>query len=157
MKLYSLSREQILSGSPHEVFPFFERPENLSRITPPWLRFLIQTPSPVEMREGAVIDYTIRWMGIPLRWRTLVTAYRPPEEFVDEQIRGPYSVWRHTHRFETSEGGTRMLDDVLYAIPGGVAGRILHKALIRRQVEAIFDYRARAIAGLFAKNVREGS
>lgn len=157
MRTYELHRVQKLAGRPSEVYPFFERPENLSRITPAWLNFRIRTPSPVEMREGAVIDYTIRWMGIPLRWRTRITVYRPPEEFVDKQIRGPYTHWRHSHRFEGAGRETTMTDRVTYALPGGIAGRVLHRLLIRPQLEAIFDYRARVIEGVFNNAVREGS
>lgn len=149
MRHYTLRRTQLLPGSPAEVFPFFERPENLSRIVPSWLRFRILTPSPITMSVGTLIDYTIRWLAFPMRWRTLITTHRAPECFVDEQIQGPYSHWQHAHRFRSAEGGTRMDDEVVYAVPGGFAGRILHRLLIRPQLEAIFDYRARAIEAIF--------
>ena len=155
MTLYTLRRTQLLPGSPAEVFPFFERPENLSRIVPSWLRFRILTPSPVAMSVGTLIDYTIRWLAFSMRWRTLITTHRSPERFVDVQILGPYSYWHHSHRFSAVEGGTRMEDEVVYAVPGGFAGRILHGLLIRRQLEAIFDHRARAIEAVFREEGEE--
>ena len=152
MKTYVLERSQRLPRPADEVFPFFEAPENLARITPRWLAFQMLTPCPLDMKEGTLIDYTIRWLGIPLRWRTLITAYRPPELFVDEQLSGPYSFWHHTHTFVPVDGGTEVSDCVRYRLPGGVFGRLLHSLFIRRQLKRIFDYRERAIAEIFASS-----
>src|SRR5579885_2332443 len=95
---YELKREMRLRLPLDQVFRFFEDPHNLARITPPHLGFHILTPN-IEMRPGAIIDYEIRWLRIPLRWRTRIAAYDPPHSFMDEQLRGPYKVWRHFHTF----------------------------------------------------------
>jgi hypothetical protein len=151
MTMQTLTRTQMLPASPDELFAFFETPENLARITPPWLGFRILTPSPIAMREGALIDYTVRWLGLRVRWTTLITDYSPPVRFVDQQIRGPYSFWHHTHEFEEVSGGTRMCDTVRYVLPAGPVGTLLHTLLVRRQLEEIFDYRTRIIGELFAQ------
>lgn len=88
-----------------EVFQFFENLRNLARITPPELAFQVTTPGEIAMRKGAQIDYTIRWMGLPMKWRTLITDYAQPMSFVDEQARGPYTLWHHRHEFREVEGG----------------------------------------------------
>jgi ligand-binding SRPBCC domain-containing protein len=146
MTIHTLERKQRLPRKPGEVFPFFESPENLARITPPWLNFRILTPGPIEMKVGTVIDYTIRWLGIPVRWKTLITAHEPPWRFVDEQIKGPYSLWHHTHLFAETDSGTEMTDSVRYALPGGPVGDVAHAMIVRRQLNAIFNYRAEAIS-----------
>ncbi|MBX3390279.1 MAG: SRPBCC family protein [Phycisphaeraceae bacterium] len=99
------------------VFPFFAAPENLEAITPPWLNFRILTPRPIQMKQGARIDYSIRLRGIPLRWRTEITLFEPPHRFVDLQVRGPYSFWEHTHTFAATSTGTRIMDRVCYLPP----------------------------------------
>ncbi|MEO8028544.1 MAG: SRPBCC family protein, partial [Bryobacteraceae bacterium] len=106
-----------LPRSMDETFAVFEDPRNLARITPPWLNFRITTPEPIVMRQGANIDYRIQWLGLPISWRTLITAYQPPSFFVDQQVQGPYSLWRHRHTFRQSEGGTAVADRVEYELP----------------------------------------
>jgi ligand-binding SRPBCC domain-containing protein len=154
MNIHTYTRTQVLPGMPEEVFAFFEKPENLSRITPPWLQFRILTPSPVEMKIGTVIDYTISLLGVPIRWRTLITTYQPPERFVDEQVRGPYALWHHTHSFIRTEEGTRMVDAIRYAVPGGILGTMAHRWFVRRQLKTIFDYREKVISEIFSPTVR---
>jgi len=142
MNVHTLHRKQFIPQPRSRVFAFFEAPENLVRLTPAWLGFHILTPSPVTMGVGALIDYTIRWLGIPVRWRTLITAYDPPLRFVDEQIKGPYSLWHHSHTFEEVSGGTQMVDEVHFSLPFGFLGDIAHGLVVRRQLEQIFDYRS---------------
>lgn len=128
------------------VFPFFADAGNLERITPPWVSFKILTPRPIEMRVGALIDYRIKVRGLPVGWRTRISAWEPPHRFEDEQVRGPYSVWEHEHTFEEVEGGTLCRDRVRYRSP---LGFILHPLLIDRDVRRIFEYRQGRIAEEF--------
>lgn len=149
MKLHRLHRKQFVPRPLEEVFPFFERPENLEWLTPALLKFRILTPSPVPMHVGSLIDYTIRVHGVPVHWRTLVTENNPPHRFVDQSLKGPYAIWHHAHDFRTVEGGTEIEDTVDYALPLGLLGELAHAWFVRRDLEAIFDFRARAVAQEF--------
>ncbi len=149
MKVYTLKREQQIFRPIGEVFSFFERPENLEKITPSSVGFVILTPGPIDMHPGAVLDYTIRPMGFPIRWTTLITSYNRPDRFTDVALKGPYSYWHHTHTFEEIPGGTLMKDEVRYALPFGWIGRLAHRIWVRRQLNKIFDFRAQVIEAMF--------
>ena len=143
---HTLVREQRLPGPPQEVFPFFADAGNLEAITPPWLAFSITTPRPIEMRQGALIEYRLRLHGLPIRWLTVIADWEPGVRFVDTQVRGPYALWHHTHEFEPDGDGTLMRDTVRYALPLGPLGVLAHRLFVARDLERIFDYRAAALS-----------
>lgn len=146
---YHLLRAVTVLDLPREkLFPFFAAAENLERITPPALRFRIVTPTPVEMRRGALIDYRLRLNGLPFGWRTEITEWDPPHAFTDTQLRGPYHTWVHRHVFEAlGEGRTRMTDEVRYRLPAWPLGEVV-LPIVRRQVASIFTHRNRVIREL---------
>jgi ligand-binding SRPBCC domain-containing protein len=145
---FVLERRQWLPLPLERTFAFFADPGNLARITPPWLGFRILTPPPLVMAQGLRLDYRVRVLGIPVRWRSLISIYVPPHVFRDVQLSGPYRRWEHTHRFREAHGGTVVEDRVVYEPPLGPLGAILQAVLIRRQLETIFDYRRDRIAAL---------
>jgi ligand-binding SRPBCC domain-containing protein len=148
MKVYTLECEMLAPVAVRDAFEIFQDPYNLARITPAWLDFRITSDERVEVRKGAEITYRIRWAGIPLSWKTVITEYEPPFFFVDEQARGPYRLWRHRHTFRPTEGGTIVGDRVEYALPLGWLGRIVHRLIVRRQLQRIFAYRRQALTEL---------
>ncbi|MDX1624182.1 MAG: SRPBCC family protein [Gemmatimonadota bacterium] len=150
MTCHRLQTEITLDAPLEEVFRFHAEAKNLETITPPWMR--LRVLHPVEMGEGAVIDYRLRVRGVPLRWRSEVTTWDPPNRFVDEQRRGPFRLWIHEHDFAASDGRTRSRDRVTYAAPGGeLANRLFLEADLRR----IFRYRHAVLTELFGRVGRE--
>ena len=120
------------------VFEFFQDAHNLEELTPPFLRFNVLTPRPIAMGSGTLIDYRLRLRGLPFRWRTEILDWNPPHSFVDNQVRGPYLRWHHTHEFHEVNGGTRCTDRVLYRVLGGA---LIQRLFVQGDVERIFQYR----------------
>ena len=150
MTLYTLESNQFINKPIEEVFQFFSKPENLSVITPAKLGFKILSPNPIKMEVGRLIDYNIYLMGIPIHWRTLITDYEPPNMFVDQQIKGPYAMWHHTHTFKKiNDNETLISDTVIYVVPFSFIGSIVHSIYIKRALDNIFYYRAEKIKEIF--------
>ena len=137
--------------SPEELFPFFSNAANLEPLTPPGMRLRIVSPQPVEMKEGAMIDYQVRVHGLPLPWRARITVWDPPHRFVDEQLRGPYRFWLHEHSFTPHAGGTLARDHVRYAVPFDF---LVHRWLVLPDIERIFAYRAQILQERFGAQLQ---
>ncbi len=148
MRSFLLRREQWIARPIEDVFTFFAEARNLEAITPPWLAFRVLSREPIAIQAGTHIRYRIRWRHVPLRWLTEIAEWQPPVRFVDVQRRGPYALWHHTHEFEPERGGTRMRDLVRYALPLGPLGLLMHQLVVGRDLQAIFDYRARKVEEL---------
>ena len=149
MKPHILFRETLIPKPLHEVFEFFSKAENLNTITPPELSFSIITPLPVEMKKGTIIDYKIKLNGIPFKWKTEITAWEPMARFVDKQIKGPYKMWVHEHRFYDKNGQTLMTDKVEFLSPGWFLEPVINNLFVSRKVNSIFDYREKRFKELF--------
>lgn len=158
MEIHQLHRQQWIQRPLEEIYEFFERPENLRRITPPSLDFRLLTPPPITMQQGRILDYTIRFMGLPLRWRSVISVHQPPACFVDEQLKGPYSFWFHRHVFKRDGNGTHIIDEVYYALPiwiPKIMSSWINNWLVRPRLEAIFDYRRDRYKQIFSPQKSE--
>ena len=69
MKTYSIEFEQFIDLPIEHVFNFFSKPDNLSVITPPRLNFKILTPTPLNMKEGLLIDYNLTISGKKYKYK----------------------------------------------------------------------------------------
>lgn len=143
-----LEREQFFPLPVDEVFAPFADAANLQAITPPWLHFRIISTLPIEMKVGAIIEYRLRFHGVPVRWRTVIESWDPPHRFTDVQQRGPFALWHHTHTFEPVEGGTLARDRVRYRVGFGPFGDMANALFVGRDLAHIFDFRRTAVLAL---------
>ena len=146
MATFELTAESVLERSLPEVFAFFAEARNLEAITPPWLRFEVLTAEPIRMAVGTPVDYRLRLRGVPLSWRSKISAWEPPFRFVDEQRRGPYRLWVHEHTFESSGSFTVARDRVRYSAPGGA---LANRLLVAPDLRRIFAFRQEALTRRF--------
>ena len=146
MKTFLFKSQRTVEKPLTEVFDFFSNAHNLAVITPPQLNLEILTPAPIEMFAGTRIDYRLKLHGIPIRWQTEITEWDPPHFFEDEQRRGPYRLWRHTHTFDETEDGVVVNDSVEYAVWGD---GLVNTLFVRPDIEKIFAYRSEQLDRIF--------
>ncbi|MCX7978556.1 MAG: SRPBCC family protein, partial [Bdellovibrionaceae bacterium] len=143
-----LEFQQYLPLPLEEVFSFFKNPHNLEAITPANLNFHILRISTPDIREGTLIDYRLKIRGFPVHWQTQIEEWQPPYRFVDTQLKGPYSLWHHTHSFEPLGEGVLMTDRVKFRLPLHWPGWIAAQGFVKNDVRKIFTYRRTKIPEL---------
>jgi len=172
MEDFVLTRRVWLPRARPEVFAFLADPRNLPAVNPPSTALRWLAPPPEALSQGALLDFSARALGIRARWRVMIREFDPPYRFVDVQLRGPFRRWEHLHRcVEGMEGaapdggpgdpralaggngdgptGTWVIDRVTYGLSLGPLGLVAHALVVRRQIDAAFDYRARRLRELF--------
>ena len=140
-KYFRFRQYQFVAKPIEEVFKFFAEAKNLERITPSQLSFKIDSQSTEEIQEGTNFVYRLKIHGVPAKWKTNITNWNPPYEFVDWQQKGPYRVWYHNHLFVETESGTLLIDEVKFVLPFRWISNILVSWFIKLDVKSIFKYR----------------
>ena len=148
--LYRLHDKTIVNASVDDTFNFFSSADNLNLITPPWLRFNIETPRPILMKKNTIIDYKLKLHMISVRWRSLIELWDPPNSFVDKQLIGPYNHWRHLHKIIRLSNEETVVEDIVdYRIPFGFLGRAINYFYVKKDLVKIFSYRKNQIISYF--------
>ena len=153
MKVFNLKQTQFLPISLEDAWNFFSSPVNLAKITPANMLFRIEyiSGNPGEMYAGQIMRYKIGiFPGVTTDWMTEITHVHKPHYFIDEQRFGPYALWHHQHWFRPVDGGVEMTDEINYAIPLGLLGRVANNLMVEKQLKAIFRYRYETIEKYFS-------
>lgn len=152
---YQLKREQHLYCDIETAWKYFSSPENLSKITPGEMNFIVLTKlDGREIYPGMEIEYTVSPLfHIPLKWKTRIIQVEYQKSFTDLQEKGPYKYWKHFHEFIPNEEGVLMKDTVDYELPFGFIGTLAHDLLVKKKLEDIFNFRYRVLENSFNKIV----
>lgn len=155
--MYRLYREQQLSCNIETAWKFFSSPHNLSEITPKSMNFVVLSDvKDKPIFKGMEIDYTVSpLLGIPMRWKTIISQIEDYKGFTDFQKEGPYKHWNHFHEFIPNEQGVLMKDTVDYELPMGIFGKITHQLFLKEKLKSIFDFRYRVLNDLFNSKHKE--
>lgn len=123
------------------MFAWHAAPGAFERLVPPWERARVLSRSGPGVSEGTTLTIGVPVGPFTLRWVARHGLVVPGREFSDEQVSGPFSRWRHVHRFlPDPSGGTLVEDAIEYALPFGPLGRPADR-FVRARLRRMFDYR----------------
>lgn len=131
-------REVRLSSTPAEVFEFCRQGENFQKIYPRRITPCRSTVDTIVRPDG--VYCFVDWMGniLPVRWVVRIAEFVPDQHFVDEQVKGPFRYFRHTHLCLPDGSHTVYRDSIDYC---SYFGRFVDDTIMRRTFERIFEYR----------------
>ncbi|MDQ1803599.1 SRPBCC family protein [Chryseobacterium sp. CKR4-1] len=149
--VHQLQREQQLYCDLETAWRFFSSANNLSKITPKDMNFIVLTKlENDEIYEGMIIDYYVSpLLGIKMSWQTEIIQVSFQKSFTDFQKKGPYKLWNHFHEFIPNEKGVLMRDTINYELPMGVLGEVAHGLFVKNKIEHIFNYRYQILEKMF--------
>lgn len=172
---HTFHAEQWLPFPLELVFAFFANPENLPRLMPAWQKARIEeasfapppprpsgTPRLPGIVAGAGTRMTLSFRALPLvpirlPWDAEISEFTWNDHFCDIQHRGPFKSWRHCHHLHaesrtspngTLQPGTRLTDQLEYALPLGPLGSLANLLFVRFQLRSTFRYRQQRTADL---------
>ena len=130
------------------VFAFVTDIRNHRRVAPPQTREQLLDAGDSPMRAGTIVRMRARYGGVPWTLAAQITAFDPPDSsrphsayFRDEQIQGPFAVWKHDHWFaSTPNGGTRLTDRFTYAAPMGPLGKLVERFWLNGRLRHLLEY-----------------
>jgi ligand-binding SRPBCC domain-containing protein len=150
----TFERTQFLAIGIDQAWEFISNPRNLARITPPSLDFRIVSEAPEHVYEGLIIEYRVRplW-GIPVKWVSVINNIQEPYMFTDQQLKGPYRYWKHTHTLKEAPGGVLMEDNIVYRPPFDWICPWINSEMVEPQLNQIFSYRSETLNNLFGMDL----
>jgi ligand-binding SRPBCC domain-containing protein len=93
------------------------------------------------------VTWRARHFGIIWTMTSRISALEKPEMFVDEQVRGPFKRFHHTHLFTpVDDRTTEMVDDIVLQAPLGILGWIAERIGLVWYLGRMIDTRNAAIA-----------
>ena len=152
---YVLTASQWLPTDPETLWRFVGDCRHMNHVLPRSVRFHVLTPDPQPVAEGAIYEYQLRLRGVPVFWRTLITAVDHPRSFVDIQAQGPYARFEHAHTFEPVAGGTAVGDVIRYRPPGGPLAGVANQ-VVRRELRLLFATRHHRLRELYEAHAAGG-
>ncbi len=124
-----------------ELFKWYSQPAVFKRLTPPFEKVrVIEKTGGIEDGARVVLEAG----PFRQRWEALHRDYVPNRQFRDEQVKGPFAKWVHTHGFEPiSQGTSKLIDQLDYQLPMGFLGSIAAGGWMRKKLNRLFAFRHR--------------
>ncbi|MCK5312115.1 MAG: TIGR01777 family oxidoreductase, partial [Desulfobacteraceae bacterium] len=88
--------------------------------------------------------FQMRLFKIPMIWEADHIAYQKNKLFKDQQIRGPFSKWIHTHKFKSDGKDSIMEDNIDFKLPFGFLSRPFYR-YAKKEFNRMFEYRHRVL------------
>lgn len=148
MKKCIFTKRSRINAPVEEVFKWHARPGALERLSPPWDPLdVIHKSGGIEKGARAVMKMKASPLPLKFKWVANHTEYEENRLFRDQQLKGPFAHWVHTHKFEPEGASACYLEDQIeFALPFSPFGNFIGSSFVKHKLERIFQYRHSTIA-----------
>lgn len=133
------SHSFVVPANIDKVWDFYTDIGHLEVITPPHLHLkVVKSSTGGKLQQGTEVWLEGNLM-VKSTWHSRITKMKP-YVYVDEMLEGRFKTWKHTHAFERTEGGAKVIDEIDFELRYGLLGRML-EGYAYQQLEKIFAHR----------------
>ena len=97
------------------------------------------------IRVGETLKWKARYFGFMMTHKCRVEAWKPHSYFRYVMVGGAFATFQHDHHFAPMNDGTRMRDELRFAAPLGLLGRLAEKLFLRRHLISFLRRRNRML------------
>ncbi|MBI2804900.1 MAG: SRPBCC family protein [Planctomycetes bacterium] len=137
-----------VSASVADLFSFFSKPKNLVQLAPPELNLELVS-APAVITTGARLVWKGRRWGISQQIIQEVAAFDLEKLIALEQKQGPFARWLHSHHFEATGSGAKIVEAIDFEPPGGMLGMIVTAAAIQKDLDKLLAHRQKKLNEIF--------
>ena len=94
---------------------------------------------------GEEVTWRARHFGVVQHFTSRITGFDRPRFFQDTMLRGAFRSFVHDHVFEPADGGTRMVDTLVFAAPLGILGWVAERLFLGAYLRRLLTQRARSL------------
>lgn len=81
---------------------------------------------------GETVTWRAKHLGIYQKLTVKITKYDRPYMFEDTMLKGAFKSMKHTHRFEETGDGTKMIDLLEFVSPLGLLGKMADSLFLKK-------------------------
>ena len=137
-----------------EVYKWHLRKGAFTRLIPPWENIDVIFGGEDGVSEGCEVLFEIKKPFIRQRWKAIHHGFKEGEEFIDEQLSGPFSSWVHRHRFlPDGEDHSIIKDQIEYKLYLNAVSEPFLGWYFNKYMERMFHFRTQKLKNDFARHV----
>lgn len=145
MVMHTFLRSSYFPVSCEELFQWHERIGAFDRMVPPWMHLDMISRNGT-IHNGDEVSLRMHFGPFSLDFKFLHQNYIANSQFQDVQIKGPFSYYAHTHRFEAVEDNKSKITDIIqYKLPLASLSHFATKHFIEDRLNRLFTYRHRTL------------
>lgn len=139
-------KKTTLPYSPKTVFGYYNSPEALVRLTPPWEKMKVVKKLD-SFEDGSRVVLKVKTGPIWQKWVAEHFDFEPPHLFCDRMVSGPFKYWVQRHEFRDVEAGCEVRDIINYELPVSPFSDMFGGWFAKSKIQSMFDYRHRITEG----------
>lgn len=155
MKEYIFEKSVLIRNAEiDDLWLFHADTNNLPVISPPFPFVKLLEISDIPLKKGSRIRLRVNFIIFSSVWEIEIADAKRPDFVIDNQLKGIFRKFYHIHRFDETDGGVMMTDNITYSPPFSFMPD-LQNFFIRIQLNQMFSLRHKKTKEYFERKLHD--